>query len=93
MTNAKRDENRVTTMTGVLNTDGSTIENIYADPTSNNSLMVDDNTTGSDNGPSPERALRDGNYVTTLYAVSETDGETPVALYVTNSGELLIDHT
>lgn len=93
MANAKRDENRITTMTGVLNTDGFTVTNVNADPTSNNSMMVDDNTTGSDNGPTPGRALRDGNYVTTLYAVSEVDGETPVALYVTNSGELLIDHT
>lgn len=93
MVNAKKDGNRISTMTGVLNTNGSTIVNIQADPASNNSMMVDDNTTGSDNGPTPGRSLRDENYVTTLYAVSESDGETPVALYVTNSGELLIDHT
>ncbi len=92
MANAKRDPNRVTTLTALLETDGTTIMNLGAEPTTH-TLMVDDNTTGSDNGPTPERALRDENYVTTIYAVSSADGETPVALYANADGELLIDHT
>ncbi len=79
-------------MTAVLNTDGSTIVNVAAIAAAH-TMMVDDNTTGSDNGPTPGRALHDGNYIPTLYAVSEVDGVTPVALYVTATGELLIDHT
>ena len=92
MSNAKRDENRVTTITAILETDGLTIENIFASPTTH-ALKVDDDTTGSDNGPTPERAVRDGNYVKTLYAVSSVDGETPVALYTNASNELLIDQS
>lgn len=92
MSNAKRDGNRVTTITAVLDTDGVSIENIFANAATN-SLEVNDDTVGSDNGPTPERALRDGNYVTTLYAVSSADGETPVALYVNASNELLIDQS
>ena len=92
MSNAKKDGNYVSTITAVLDTDGITIENIFADPTSH-ALEVDDDTTGSDNGPTPERALRDENYVPTLYAVSSADGETPVALYVDAANKLLIDQS
>lgn len=89
MSDAKRDQNRVTTITAVLDTDGTTIENVCADP-SVHSLCVEDNTTGSDNGPDG-RALHDSNHIPTFLAVSADDGETPVALYVDDDGNLLID--
>ena len=86
--NAQRDENNVPTIIGVLNTDGSTIVPIKADPVTN-ALKIDDNTTGSDNGPN--RALHDDNFVPTILAVSSVDGVTPVAVYTDSSGNLLID--
>lgn len=91
MSNAKRDENNVPTLIAVLDTDGETIVPVQVtvggpDPV----LAVDDDTTGSDNGPS-ERALRDENFVTTLIGVSSADGVTPVAVYANSSGQLLID--
>lgn len=90
MTNAKRDENNVPTMLGVLNTDGTTIIPIKIGiDAGDNVVKVDDNTTGSDLGPT--RALRDENYVTTLIGVSSADGVTPVAVYADANGKLLID--
>lgn len=87
---AKRDENNVTTITGVLNSDGETIVVVEADPTTHG-LSVNNATTGSDNGPI--EALRDENFVPTLLAVSGDDGETIVPLYVDSDGKLLIDET
>lgn len=88
MANASKDENGVNTALAVLSTDGETVVAVKANA-STNALSVDDNTTGSDNGPSD--ALRDGNFVTTLMAVSSADGVTPVALYADADGNLLID--
>lgn len=88
MTNAKKDGNYASTMIGTLNTDGSTITPVQAVP-STHALKIDDNTTGSDNGPT--RALRDENSVTTLMAVSSADGVTPVPLYVDSDGKLLVN--
>lgn len=90
MTNAKRDENNVPAMLAVLNSDGQTVTPVKANP-ANKSLKVDNNTTGTDNGPA--EALRDENFVTTLLVVSATDGETVVPLYVDADGKLLIDAT
>lgn len=45
----------------------------------------------SANIQNPQRALRDENFVPTLLAVSSVDGETPVVLYTTTDGKLLID--
>jgi len=90
MANAKRDENNATTIIGVLNTDGATIVPVEANVVTH-ALSVDNDTTGSDNGP--ERALRDENSVTTLLAVSSVDGVTLVPLYVDSTGKLLIDET
>ena len=87
---APRDNNRIPTLQAVLNTDGLTPTDIQADPTSH-TIATDDNTTGSDNGPTD--AKRDGNYVPTAIAVSESDGTTPVVLYANSSGDLLIDST
>lgn len=87
---AKRDQNNVPGMLGVLNTDGETVMSVQANPTTH-SLSVDNAATGSDNGPA--QALRDGNFVPTLLAVSSADGETLVPLYVDADGKLLIDET
>ena len=89
MANAKRDENNIPTLTAVLNTDGETIVNVEA-VASTHLLSVNNDVTGSDNGPA-DRAARDENYVTTLIGVSDVDGTTPVAVYANASGELLID--
>ena len=75
-------------MTGVLNTDGSTPIRIKADPATN-MIASSDSTTGSDFGN--DLAARDGSGNPTLIAVSESDGTTPVTLYVDSSGNLLID--
>jgi len=88
--NAERDDNNIPTIIAVLNTNGTTVGVVDANPTTH-SLSVDNNTTGSDNGPT--RALRDENFVPTLIAVSSVDGVTPVALYVDSDGKLLIDET
>lgn len=90
MTNAKRDENNVSTILGILNSDGQTVRPVIANPTTK-ALGVNNNNTGSNNGP--DRALRDENFVPTLLAVSSADGETPIALYVDSEGKLLIDET
>ena len=90
MSEAKRDNNGVQVMTGVLSSDGVTPTMVKADPTTH-FIKVDDNTTGSDLGA--DNAARDGNYVTTLIAVSEVDGVTPVPIYVSADGEILIDST
>jgi hypothetical protein len=87
---AKRDENNVPAILGVLNSDGVTVKAIEANPVTK-SLSVDNNTTGTDQGPS--QALRDENFVPTLLAVSSADGETLVPLYVDADGKLLIDET
>lgn len=85
---SQKDGNFVSTATGVLNTDGKTIEVILADP-STHALKASDGTTGSDNGP--KNALKDDNHISTLIATSSVDGKTPVVLYVDASGNLLID--
>ena len=91
MSNAKRDENNVPTLIAVLDSDGSTIVPVKVDVSGATPLLeVDDNTTGSDNGPGP-RALRDENFATTLIGVSSVDGVTPVAVYADADGNLLID--
>jgi len=90
MTNAKRDGNNRPAMLAVLSTDGTTVSPVKINP-ANFGLKVDNNTTGSDNGPA--RALRDENFVPTLLVVSDVDGVTPVALYVDSDGKLLIDET
>lgn len=77
-------------MTGVLNTDGNTSTLIYAHPTTH-VLSVSDGTSGSDLGD--DIASRDNNHIPTLMAVSSSDGSTPTNLYVTSTGQLLIQST
>ena len=90
MANAKKDNNKVPVIMGVLNTDGATPTMIEADP-STHSIEVSDGTTGSDLGSN--NAARDANGETVLMAVSDVDGSTPVPLYVSSNGELLIQTT
>lgn len=90
MSNAPRDENQIPTIMGTLNTDGSTPTPIKVNAT-NNSLKVEDNSTGSD--LSGDVAYRDENRVPVLIAVSSSDGITPVPIYATSEGKLLIDST
>lgn len=90
MTNAYKDENGVNTIIGALNTTGTSLVRIKAD-SSTHRLAKDDNTTGTNHGPT--NGLKDENGVTGLMVVSETDGKTPIALYVNSSGQLLIDST
>lgn len=87
---AKRDENRVTTIIGALNTDGVTPQLICADPTPH-TLCVSDGVSGSDF--SVIDAPRDENRTPVLMAVSSADGVTPVELYADSSGNLLIKST
>ncbi len=88
MSNAARDENNIPTLTAVLDTDGETVTRVEVEP-AGHLLSVEDDTTGSDNGPN--RALRDENFVTTLIGVSSVDGVTPVAVYADSLGRLLLD--
>lgn len=88
MVNAYKDENGVSTMTGVSSSDGKTIMRMLADPTTHR-LKVSDGILGTDHGPA--NGLHDENSVSTLIAVSSQDGKTPVTLYVDSNGFLLID--
>lgn len=90
MSETVRDNNKVVTQTGVLNTDGVTVKNWEADPTYH-ILDVLDATTGSDFGK--DLAARDNSGWPVAIAASETDGETPVNLYIDSNGNLLIDST
>lgn len=89
MSNAKKDENGVSTLLGVLDSDGQTLVRVKVNESSNNALKVDDGTTGSDNGP--DIAPRDENFVPALIALSSVDGVTPVVVYADSNGHLLID--
>lgn len=88
MNDSKRDNNSVPTLTGILNTDGETSTRVKVNVSNSNSMKVDDDTTGSDNGPTD--AKRDDNRVPVAMVASEVDG-TPVALYANSDGDLLID--
>lgn len=87
MANAKRDENHVPTMTAILNTDGVTVVNIVANPTTH-ALVFMPNGPDADNGP--VNAKKDDNFVSTLLGVSSADGVTPVPIYATSDGKLMI---
>ena len=87
MSNAKQDANRINTMTGVQDTNNSTIVNMSADETSHRLQVTYQGTDGVSNDA---LANRDENYKPVLVAVSSDDGETPVELLVTSDGKLLI---
>lgn len=89
MAQAKFDNNKIPTMLGTSNVDGSTPTIVTADP-STHVLDVDDDTTGSD--LSGDIANRDQNGVVVFMAVSSVDGVTPVAVYADPAtGKLLVN--
>lgn len=90
MANAYIDENNKATLTGALNTDGSTPTPVSANPTSH-SLKVDDASTGSDNGNNGGNALTDENNRFTMTAVASDGSGEIVNVYVTSGNELMID--
>lgn len=91
MTNAYRDSNSRPTMTAILNSDGLSITAVKANPATNNSLKVDDNTTGTDQGNHGGVAQVDENGVSVLTVLSSDDDGTIIELYVDSDGKLLID--
>jgi len=75
---AKRDQNRITTLIAASSVDGIIPRLVYADPTSH-ALKTNDGNTGSDYGIVD--AVRDENRIPVAMAVSSSDGITPVELY------------
>jgi len=98
--NAYKDENSIPTLIAVDETDGSTIVRIKADSVTHG-LFVSNGTAGSDFGNNDNSANRDENNIPTLIAVSSVtatvngvnyiEGVTPVNVYATSDGKLLID--
>lgn len=86
MSNANRDENKVKTMIGQDDSSEQVVK-VKADETSHRLLAT---YLGNDGTGNNEVAIRDENHVPVLMAVSSDDGETPVAIYVTSDGKLLI---
>lgn len=87
MANASIDSNSRASLTGLLNTNGSTITRVKIDATTH-ALSVDDAASGSDAGGV---VATDSNGRPIVFAVSSADGITPVPLYVNSSGMLLIN--
>ncbi len=90
MTNARLDENGRPTMIATLNSNGSSIVRITANPT-NHGLSIDDNSTGSDNGNNSGIANLDENSKPVLTALSSSGDGALVEVYCDSSGKLLID--
>ena len=88
--NAKRDQNRITTLLAALNTDGITPINVCSDPTAH-TLCTSDGNTGSDF--SITEAPRDENRIPVALVVSSVDGKTPIMLYADLNNRLLIQST
>lgn len=90
MANASRDENHVPTLTAVLESDGETIVKIAStvNPVISHRLKIQDSVGGTDYGP--VSAKHDENHVSTLIATSAVDGVTPVVIYATAAGRLLV---
>lgn len=88
MADAKRDDNQVTTLAGVLNTDGTTPTLVKADPTTH-ILDTSDGSSGSDLGN--DNAARDNNSIPVAMATDSSGNKIP--LYVNSSGKLLIKST
>lgn len=89
MANIKKDNNSIPCIAGLLNTNGTTITLIKANPT-NHLLDISDAETGDDNGGTS--AIHDENDEKTMIAASSSD-ETPVSLYADSDGKLLIKST
>lgn len=87
MSNAERDNNRVTTIIGSQDTAPATLVKLKADETTHRLEATYQGTDGTGNDG---LAGRDENRRPVLMAVSADDGVTPVAIYVTDDGKLLI---
>ncbi len=89
--NAYLDENSVPTLIAASNANGTDIVRIKVSD-STHGLIIDDNTTGSDNGNNQGNAMRDQNSRPVLIAVSSVDGFSPVEVYGDPAtGALLVD--
>ena len=86
MTNAKRDNNHIPALMGILCTDGVTPVAIAIDAGGN--MMVDEVSTIS---VAATMAQRDENHVPTWMGVSSVDDVTPTPIYVNADGKVLID--
>ena len=78
MSNAFRDENRVTTLLAISNADGVSLANVYVNPTSHG--MITALPVGT--MPVKNAATIGENRVANIMAVSNVDGTTPVAIGV-----------
>ena len=87
--NAKKDDNFVSSVTIVSNTDGKTIILGGANPTTHK-IKFRIVTSGVDYGP--KNALKDENAVSTLLAVSENDGKSIVSIYGDVNGNIFIQN-
>ena len=87
MTNAKRDQNHVTTKLGVLCTDGVTLIPIALD--SNQNVKVDTVSTISFDPATVD--LRDENLVTAWMGVRSDDTSVVCPIYVNADGAILVD--
>jgi len=86
MSNANRDQNKVTVVIGQDDSSNSVVE-AKADETTHRLLAT---YLGNDGTSNDGIAKRDENHVPVFMAVSADDGETPVAIFVTSDGKLLI---
>jgi len=90
MANSQKDQNGRDSLISSLNTDGTTIVTLKANP-ANNALKALDASTGSDAGNHGGIALIDQNGVSAMTALSSTGDGTIIQLYADSSGNLLID--
>jgi len=92
MTNAKRDQNYVTTRLGVLFTDGTTLVPIAIDP-STGSIQLNTSSQVSQEILNMVKANKDDNYVTAMKGVSSEDGDVVLPIFVDSSGAILASVT
>jgi hypothetical protein len=85
-----RDENRITAIMGVLNTDGITPKNITCNSITH-AISVANGVTGSDFGN--KQAVRDENSIPVAMVLSSADGTTLVPIYADITNNLLIKST
>ena len=87
---AQKDDNAVSSLIGVLNTDGRTTIKVIANPDTHR-LKVRNGVAGSNAGGT--NAGKDENMVSSLIAVSSSDGSTIVPIYCDADGYLLIQNS
>ena len=88
MANAGHDQNTRPTIICASQTDGTTIVQIQADP-STHVLKVSDNTTGSDNGNNNGNAMEDENSVSVWTALSSANDGSIIEVYGLNNAVLI----